>query len=236
MSELMSPMDVVQKRFEKRMRGYDTAEVDDFLDQVAENLQEHLQHIKDLEDKLKEQTDKLEEFDRIKGSLHEALLMAQRTAEEKVHNAERASESKIRDANAKAEDILAEARLAAARIREEAEERAGVLGDEITKLEELRAECISHLRSFIAEIGTTVDRAESDGSIELPSFTLGIMHRRAESMPAAARPADGPMLVEHHQAEMLNWRQDGETEEPKADLSDTLTALGIDPELLKPDI
>ena len=38
MSELLTSLDVVNQSFKKSLRGYDAAEVDEFLDHVAETL------------------------------------------------------------------------------------------------------------------------------------------------------------------------------------------------------
>ena len=49
MVELLTSLDVVNQSFKKSMRGYDPAEVDEFLDNVAETLQTYAQRTKDLE-------------------------------------------------------------------------------------------------------------------------------------------------------------------------------------------
>ncbi len=49
MVELLTSLDVVNQSFKKSMRGYDSAEVDEFLDNVAETLQTYAQRTKDLE-------------------------------------------------------------------------------------------------------------------------------------------------------------------------------------------
>ena len=81
MSELLTSLDIVNQAFKKTMRGYDPSEVDEFLDRVAECIQVYVQKIKDYERVIEEQSEKLRDYDNIKGSLHEALLMAQMTAE-----------------------------------------------------------------------------------------------------------------------------------------------------------
>ena len=52
MVELLTSLDVVNQSFKKSMRGYDPAEVDEFLDNVAETLQTYAQMTKDLEQEL----------------------------------------------------------------------------------------------------------------------------------------------------------------------------------------
>ena len=77
MSELLTSLDVVNQSFKKSLRGYDAAEVDEFLDHVAETLQFYNQRTKELERDLASKQEALAEYDRMKDVLHEALLMAQ---------------------------------------------------------------------------------------------------------------------------------------------------------------
>lgn len=231
MSEMLSPLDVVNKGFKKVMRGYDTAEVDDFLDLVAESLQDYATKCKELEEKADDQAIKLEEYDRIKGSIHEALLMAQRTADEKIANAARSAEMKINDASARAEDIVAEARIRAERIVADAENKAASIGAELERLSQLRAEGLSYIRTIADELHATVEKAEREGRIEIPSFTVGVTHRRESA----------PVLVDHQHAVFYAPASETHAEaegapEPKADLSETLSALGIDPGLLDTEV
>ena len=81
MSELLTSLDVVNQSFKKSLRGYDAAEVDEFLDHVAETLQSYNQKNKELERELALKQDSLAEYERMKDVLHEALLMAQKSAE-----------------------------------------------------------------------------------------------------------------------------------------------------------
>ena len=49
MKELLTSLDVVNQSFKKSIRGYDAAEVDEFLDNVSESLQVYAQKTKDME-------------------------------------------------------------------------------------------------------------------------------------------------------------------------------------------
>lgn len=54
MTEILTSLDVVNQSFKKSIRGYNPAEVDDFLDAVAETLQFYAQETKDLKNILTE--------------------------------------------------------------------------------------------------------------------------------------------------------------------------------------
>lgn len=239
MAELLTSLDVVNRQFKKNFRGYDPADVDEFLDRVAESIQAYVQKTKDLERSLDEQTEKLGDYENIKNSLHEALLMAQRTAEEKVANAGRSAEEKMRDASNKADDIIAEAKLKAERMIQEAEANVARYADELQALIDLRTAGLEQVRELVGEIESVLDRARSGGRIEMPEFAQRAQRRRdaAPQHHAAAAPAaqqqEPPILVEHHHAEFLTASADDLAEEEKMNqISDTLNALGIDPGLL----
>lgn len=247
MGELLTSLDVVNKAFKKTMRGYDPAEVDEFLDRVAESIQAYVQRVKDYERFSEEQGEKLRDYDNIKSSLHEALLMAQRTAEEKVNNAvkfadekiadaSRVADERINDAAARADDIVAEAKIKADRMIQSAENEVAEMASELAKLNELRAAGFSHLRTFIADVTGVVNNA-STGDIQIPDFARTIIARRSEQsageqyqpIQASAQPASNflPYQPEVPPVEEVPRR---------IELSDTLNALGIDPNLLNSEI
>ena len=234
MSELLSSLDVVNKAFKKTMRGYDPGEVDEFLDRVAESIQAYVQKTKDYERTVEEQAEKLADYDNIKSSLHEALLMAQRTAEEKVSNATRLADEKISDATTKADDIVAEAKVRAERMIREVEDEIAEFGNELKKLQQLREMGFSHVRSFVGELKKTIDEAEDKGYLEIPELTLGVMKKKGEARrPERAIQGDRPETPE---ASAADASREEPSEAKKMEISDTLNALGIDPNLLSSEI
>ncbi len=118
MVELLTSLDVVNQSFKKSMRGYDPAEVDEFLDSVAETLQTYAQRTKDLERDLTAKEESLAEYEKMKDVLHEALLMAQKSADEKVRSAHEQAGVIISEAKEKADIICKEAAQEAERLRD----------------------------------------------------------------------------------------------------------------------
>ncbi|MDR1133429.1 MAG: DivIVA domain-containing protein [Synergistaceae bacterium] len=208
MSELLTSLDIVNQAFKKTMRGYDPSEVDEFLDRVAECIQIYVQKIKDYERVIEEQSEKLRDYENIKGSLHEALLMAQRTADEKVANAslladekvaqaDRASEERIGHATVTAENILADARIKAERMIRDAEASVLDFGHELTMLQELRNAGFASLHSYISEISGVLDKAESTGKIQIPTMTLNLMTRSGVQPGTGAQQTSSQSYAHH---------------------------------------
>ncbi|MDR1651247.1 MAG: DivIVA domain-containing protein [Synergistaceae bacterium] len=261
MSELLTSLDIVNQAFKKTMRGYDPSEVDEFLDRVAECIQIYVQKIKDYERVIEEQSEKLRDYENIKGSLHEALLMAQRTAEEKVTNAnmladekvaqaDRVSDERIGHATVTAENILADARIKAERMIRDAESSVLEFGHELTLLQELRTSGFANLHAFVSEVNGVLDRAESTGKIQLPTLTLNLMGR---SGLQSFTPQSSPPAYDHTRSGAPSTAPSApassrQTPEPsytppapapaltpeqiQAQLANTLSVLGIDLSLL----
>lgn len=118
MPELLTSLDIVNQSFRKSLRGYDAAEVDEFLDSVAETLQIYAQKTKENEDELRETKARLKEYEDMRDDLREALVSAQRSAKEKVTDAERQAFEIVEDAKRQADEICADAAKEADRLRE----------------------------------------------------------------------------------------------------------------------
>ena len=117
LAELLTSLDVVNQSFKKSIRGYDAAEVDEFLDNVAEALQSYAQRNKELERDMTAKEERLAEYDKMKNVLNEALILAQKSADDRVKSARDAAAKIISDAEAKAEEICSDAAQEADRLR-----------------------------------------------------------------------------------------------------------------------
>ena len=117
LAELLTSLDVVNQSFKKSIRGYDAADVDEFLDNVAEALQSYAQRTKELERDMAAKEERLAEYDKMKNVLNEALILAQKSADDRVKSAREAAAKIISDAEAKAEEICSDAAQEADRLR-----------------------------------------------------------------------------------------------------------------------
>lgn len=118
MVDILTSLDVVNQSFKKGLRGYDTAEVDEFLDQIAETLQYYSQKTKDLERDMTTKDESLAEYNKMKDVLHEALLMAQKSADDRIKSARTEADRIVSEANERAEQICRDASEEAGRLRE----------------------------------------------------------------------------------------------------------------------
>ncbi len=75
-----------EKEFSFKMRGYNDAEVDAYLDQLAAFIDNISKENKDLRERLKSTTDQLTYMKNLETTLRDTLITAQRSAEEKIRS------------------------------------------------------------------------------------------------------------------------------------------------------
>ncbi|HAF49579.1 MAG TPA: cell division protein, partial [Synergistaceae bacterium] len=93
MTELLKALDVINQTFKRALRGYNPVEVDEFLDRVADSLQAYAERCVELERELERLKEQIREYKGMRDSLQEALLMAQKSADERVKAAEKQAEA-----------------------------------------------------------------------------------------------------------------------------------------------
>ena len=90
---MLTPADIHNKEFSRGFRGYNEEEVDDFLDEVIESVEEMMKKISKLEDDLALEQKKVAQYQDMEKNLQDTLAVAQKTAEDVVESAkERAAE------------------------------------------------------------------------------------------------------------------------------------------------
>lgn len=78
----ITPVDIQYKTFKKALQGYDRADVDGFLDEVIETLEDEAQQRAALEAEIADHKERISHFKAMEESLQNTLVLAQRTADE----------------------------------------------------------------------------------------------------------------------------------------------------------
>ncbi|MBV8281840.1 MAG: DivIVA domain-containing protein [Candidatus Eremiobacteraeota bacterium] len=78
----ITPVDIQHKQFKKSLQGYAREEVDTFLDEIIETMEQDIEERGKLEAQIVELQDKMAQFKAMEDSLQSALILAQRTADE----------------------------------------------------------------------------------------------------------------------------------------------------------
>src|SRR5699024_5209715 len=105
----LTPLDIHNKVFSRRMRGYDEDEVNEFLDQVIKDYELSIRKTKDLETKVSGLEEKIGHFTNIEYTLNKSILVAQETAEEVTSNARKEARLIIKEAEKNADRIINDA-------------------------------------------------------------------------------------------------------------------------------
>lgn len=137
----LTPLDIQNKTFPTKMRGYNQDEVDDFLDLVVRDYEEITQRNRELEKAVKHSEEKLEYFNELKDALNQSIIVAQDTADKVKTSASKESEVIVTSAQNKADELVATAEKRANQLTTDAEEKARqILTDATEKAKQLAVE------------------------------------------------------------------------------------------------
>jgi DivIVA domain-containing protein len=107
----LTPLEVRKKKgdFRRGMRGYEPQAVDDFLDLVADRLEQVVREHAAMVERLRRVEDQVNDYRERERALTEALVTAQEMREQMRQQLEKEAELKRREAEAEAETIRSEA-------------------------------------------------------------------------------------------------------------------------------
>ncbi|NYF24157.1 DivIVA domain-containing protein [Sporosarcina sp. JAI121] len=118
----LSPLDIHNKEFASKFRGYDEDEVNEFLEQIMKDYENVLEENKTLKSSLKQSTEQVSHFNAIEQTLQKSILVAQEAAEDVRRNSMKESKLIIKEAEKNADRIVNEALSRARRISVEVED------------------------------------------------------------------------------------------------------------------
>src|SRR4051812_33609994 len=140
----LTPLDVRRYEFGKALRGYDPERVNQFRDQVAEELERLSRLNQDLDAKARGFHEQLRAFRERDKAINDALISAQQLRSEIREQAEK-----------EAQLILREARADADRVSQEVRSEIRRLQEQLVSLEQSR-------RAYLAQLRLTAERQLSE--------------------------------------------------------------------------
>lgn len=120
----ITSLEIKDKTFGTRFRGFDPEEVDEFLDIVVRDYEDLVRSNHDKETHIKSLEERLSYFDEMKDSLSQSVLIAQDTAERVKQAAQERSNNIIQQAEQDAQRLLEEAKYKANEILRQATDNA----------------------------------------------------------------------------------------------------------------
>ena len=112
------PVDIRRKEFKSGFRGYDANQVDDFLDEVADEFERTFGENQRLSEEITSLQERTQQFEDLETSIREALVHAQQVARDLRQNAGKEAELIVREANEQAHRILADSSGRVERVQE----------------------------------------------------------------------------------------------------------------------
>lgn len=118
----LTPLDIHNKEFARRIRGYDEDEVNEFLDQVIKDYESVIRENKELQNQMFSLQERLDHFIHIEDSLSKTIIVAQEAADDVKNNAKKESQLIIKEAEKNADRIINESLSKSRKISMEVEE------------------------------------------------------------------------------------------------------------------
>lgn len=106
----LTPLEIKKQNFKIKVRGFDPAEVETFLEMVSEEFEEILNDRKRLNDEVIKLKTQLRDYQQVEKTLQETLMNAQESVSQSKENSKREAQIIMREAELKAERILDEAK------------------------------------------------------------------------------------------------------------------------------
>ena len=132
----IKPIDVRRKEFKNSFRGYNANEVDDFLDTVADEFEHTYTENLRMREEVSSLRDRLEQFEKLEGSIQSALVHAESAANDLREGAAKEADNVRNNANREAENVRNNAnREADLTIKEAQKQAQQTLADSSSKVE-----------------------------------------------------------------------------------------------------
>ena len=156
----LTALEIKDKRFYVKFRGYDAKEVEEFQDMVYRDYEKLVREKHELETKISALEERLNYFDEMKDSLSQSVLIA--TAERVKHAANERSETIIRQAEQDAHHLVEEAKAKANEILRHATDNAKKVAVETEELKNKTRVFHQRLKSTIESQLSIIDTPEWD--------------------------------------------------------------------------
>ena len=175
----LTALDVRRYDFGNALRGYDRARVDQFRDQVAEEIERLTRANQELDQKARSFHEQLKSFRERDKALNDALVSAQQLRGEIREQAEKEAQLIVREAKAQAEQGLQQLREEVRRVQ-----------DEMQQLWRIRRGYLAQLRTVVERQLSELVAAESEPAPAGIATRDGRAEGRSTAQPTDAAAAD----------------------------------------------
>jgi cell division initiation protein len=178
----ITPLEIKKQRFAIKMRGYDQAEVETFLEMVSDEYEALMNEKNRLHEEVMKLKVQLRDYQQVEKTLQETLMNAQENVSQARENSKREAQIIIREAELKSEKILDDAKEKLDRMRNDltilraqkesfAKRLRHLLESQIELIKVLEIEDLGYNRSGEETAKSRTDRIESSakGPADIPT-------------------------------------------------------------------
>ena len=122
----ITPLDIQQKQFPMKFRGFDVEEVYAFLEVIREEMEDLLRENATLKENVYRLENQIKEFKDMETTLRETLMTAQQMVEDYKTNARKEAELLVKEAEIKADTMLKESQEKVIKIHEDIVDLKGI--------------------------------------------------------------------------------------------------------------
>jgi cell division initiation protein len=155
----ITPLDIQQKQFPMKFRGFDVEEVYAFLEVIREEMEDLLRDNASLKENMHRMETQIKDYKDMETTLRETLMTAQQMVEDYKTNARKEAELLVREAELRSDSLLKEAHEKVIKIHEDIVDLKGIrrhFKEEVKRLVE------NHLKM----IEFDKEREEEEGGIK----------------------------------------------------------------------
>jgi len=179
----ITPLDIQHKVLDTQWRGYHKIQVDQFLEEIAESVEELTKENLVLKEKLSGKDEELGQLKRAESTLTSTLISTQSFVDQLKRGAQRDADLVVKEAELKAEEILSQSRVELVEMRRT-----------ISGLRQQRALVLDRLRSTLSSFHRLVEVEEQpdaalDSSLEEPEESSEPEGPQLNIEPASHREA-----------------------------------------------
>lgn len=234
------PSDVRRKSFTSVFRGYDSNEVDDYLDDVAEAYEQvHEENIR-MREEISSIRGRLDQYEELENSIRSALVQAEKAAEDLRRSANREADETRTSASREAELTLREAKTRSHQILADSSSRVERVRESYEALKETRDTFASEFRRLLKGYLDVLESAELASAKEieaalrdrLDTESIAVAREAAKNRQGNEKDSEDAQTTQP-----LHWRpveEEPETEEPEVDPASTEqepdTTRSVDPD------
>lgn len=199
----LTPEEISNRTFDAKFRGYDAEQVQQFLNEVAQDYQAIVEQNRDLERQLAQSKEKITYFSDLKDALNQSILVAQNAADRVKTNADKEAAMIHDEAEKKAQQIVGEAQIQARHLVQEAADRATRLGQETADLRKDTKVFHHRLKSMLESQLELITNSDWNELLADPKVDVDQLFNN-ESNSTVAVSADVPSLEPEHTGESVD--------------------------------